>query len=323
MSSRKIASQTTGAVYAMGDAARKALLIASKTMLERLAGWVIHHRKIVVGAWIVLTVFGAFSAKQVSTRWLEQFSIPGYSAYETNQKALKVFGNGASPPHVAVFTDLEHNMTELPAAEDNAISKALQDVQRRYPTFRISSYATTGDLAYVSRDRHTTFAEIYPSGQQGFNAETHTGDVRYMLQRSLRAFPGLSVHLTGRDALNDASGGSGPSVITEAMIGGGGALVILLFVFGTLPAILMPIGVAIASILNTFTLIWFLTYLTPVSLIVQFLVALVGLGVAIDYALLMIFRFREELRHGEDPETATIETMKHAGRSVIVSVSTV
>ena len=85
----------------------------------------------------------------------------------------------------------------------------------------------------------------------------------------------------------------------------------------------MPIAIAIASILNTFTLVWLLTYITPVSLIVQFLVALVGLGVAIDYSLLMIFRFREELAHGEDVDTALVETMRHAGRSVIVSGSTV
>src|SRR4029450_3128739 len=66
-----------------------------------------------------------------------------------------------------------------------------------------------------------------------------------------------------------------------------------------------------------------LTYITNVSIIVQYLIALVGLGVAIDYALLMIFRFRDELREGEDVETALVETMTHAGRSVIVSGSTV
>jgi putative drug exporter of the RND superfamily len=112
-------------------------------------------------------------------------------------------------------------------------------------------------------------------------------------------------------------------VLLEAVVGGIGALVILLFVFGTLPAVLMPIAVAIAAILNTFTLVWGLTYLTDVSIIVQFLIALVGLGVAIDYALLMIFRFRDELREGEDVETALVETMTHAGRSVIVSGTTV
>ncbi len=112
-------------------------------------------------------------------------------------------------------------------------------------------------------------------------------------------------------------------MLLEALIGGLGALVILLFVFGTLPAILMPIVVAVAAILNTFTLVWGLTYITNVSIIVQFLIALVGLGVAIDYSLLMIFRFRDELREGSDVETALAETMTHAGRSVIVSGSTV
>src|SRR5205814_9374623 len=58
-------------------------------------------------------------------------------------------------------------------------------------------------------------------------------------------------------------------------------------------------------------------------IIVQFLIALVGLGVAIDYALLMIFRFRDELREGEDVETALVQTMTHAGRSALVSGSTV
>ena len=97
----------------------------------------------------------------------------------------------------------------------------------------------------------------------------------------------------------------------------------LLFVFGTLPAVLAPFAVAVAAILNTFTLVWALTYITDVSIIVQFLIALVGLGLAIDYALLMIFRFRDELRDGNDVETALVETMTHAGRSVIVSGSTV
>jgi RND superfamily putative drug exporter len=152
----------------------------------------------------------------------------------------------------------------------------------------------------------------------------HIDQVRAKLKAATP--PGVHAYLTGRDPILDASTGgssSGPSVLTEALIGGFGSLVILLFVFGTLPAVLMPIAVAVAAILNTFTLVWILTYITNVSIIVQFLIALVGLGVAIDYALLMIFRFRDELREGEDVETALVETMTHAGRSVIVSGSTV
>jgi len=93
--------------------------------------------------------------------------------------------------------------------------------------------------------------------------------------------------------------------------------------FNRLSAVLTPLVVAVASILNTFSLVWALTYITDVSIIVQFLIALVGLGVAIDYALLMIFRFRDELREGRDVESALVETMTHAGHSVIVSGTTV
>src|SRR5207244_2437694 len=145
-----------------------------------------------------------------------------------------------------------------------------------------------GNRVYVSKDGHSTIATIYPSGNAGFNTESRTGEVRNFLRNELPA--SITVNLTGRDALQDSQGSStGPSVLTEALIGGAGALVILLFVFGTVPAMLIPIMVAIASILNTFTLVWLMTYITDVSRIVQFLIALVGLGVAIDYALLMIF----------------------------------
>ncbi len=285
-------------------------------MLESLARYVSHHRLLVALTWLALTFFGVFSAQQVSKRWLEQFSIPGYSAYEANQRTLKKFGTGEAPPHVAVLT-AKRDVTKVAG-----LRAAVAKVERRFPDFRFGSYYATGSDAYLSRDRHTTFVTAYPPGNEGFNADSRTGEIRSAFRAA--APPGVEVHLTGRDALYDSQGSSsGPSVITEAMIGGGGALVILLFVFGTLPAVAMPLMVAVASIFNTFTLVWLLTYLTPVSIIVQFLVALVGLGVAIDYSLLMIFRFREELRRSTDVETAVVETMRHAGRSVIVSGSTV
>ncbi len=193
------------------------------------------------------------------------------------------------------------------------------------PGARTSSYFSTGNPMYVSRDRHTTFAEVYPPGPAGLDILSGAEKMRAAAASGLAA--GITVDVTGRDALGEASlkegAGGGSGVLLEAVIGGIGALVILLFVFGTLPAVMVPLAVALASILNTFTLVWALTYITDVSVIVQFLIALVGLGVAIDYALVMIFRFRDELREGRDVESALVETMTHAGRSVILSGSTV
>jgi len=286
--------------------------------MTALARLVLRRRRAIVFLWLALTLIGAYSANAVSKRWLEQFSIPGYSAYEANQRTLKVFGTGENAPLVAVFHS-DGDVTKV-----SAIKGAIAAAVNQNPGSRVSSYFSTGNNAYVSKDRHTTFAELYPPGNQGFNGNVKIKQARAALKKATP--PSVTSYLTGRDALQEASSGgdnNGPSVLLEAVIGGLGALVILLFVFGTVPAVLIPIGIAISSILNTFTLIYLLTYITSVSLIVQFLVALVGLGVAIDYSLLMIFRFREELANGEDTETALIETMRHAGRSVIVSGSTV
>jgi RND superfamily putative drug exporter len=287
-------------------------------LLASLAHAVARHRRAVIAVWVVLTLFGGFAAGQVSKRWYQSFSIPGKSAYEANQRTLKAFGSGVRPPDVVVFR------TSGDATKSDAIKQAMQRAASTMPGARTSSYFSTGSLIYVSRDRHTTFEEVYPPGLAKFDTKSGAARMRDAAAKGLPT--GITVNVTGHDPLEEASthgGGGGPSVLLEAVIGGLGALVILLFVFGTLPAVLMPIAVAVASILNTFTLVWVLTYITNVSIIVQFLIALVGLGVAIDYALLMIFRFRDELREGEDVETALVETMTHAGRSVIVSGSTV
>ena len=287
-------------------------------MLARLAHLIARRRWIVIGVWVVLTMFGAFSAGQVSKRWYQSFSIPGKSAYEADQRTYKAFGTGVRPPNVVVYH------TSGDATQSDAIQASMKRAAATMPGARVSSYFTTHNSMYLSRDKHTTFLEVYPPGVPKFNTVSHAKQMRAAAAAGLPS--GITVNVTGHDPLEEASSAGnsgGPSVLVEAMVGGLGALVILFFVFGTLPAVLMPIVVAVAAILNTFTLVWGLTYITNVSIIVQFLIALVGLGVGIDYALLMIFRFRDELREGSDVETALVETMTHAGRSVIVSGSTV
>jgi RND superfamily putative drug exporter len=288
--------------------------------MERLTHYVVHHRRIVIGVWILLSAFGAFSAGQVADRWLEDFSIPGASGYEANQRAVAKLGNGELFPYVVVLEAKEGDVTKVPGVE-----AAIDKVAAANPGSRVSSYFNTGDDVYLSDDRKVTFANVYPAGKFAFEG-VDTGPTERALADATPA--GVEGYLSGIDGLyaessETAAGSEPPSILIEFLIGALGALIILFFTFGTLPAVAMPLVVAVASILNTFTLIWLLTYITDVSIIVQFLVALVGLGVAIDYALLMIFRFRDELRHGADRETAIVQTMRHAGRSVIVSGSTV
>jgi RND superfamily putative drug exporter len=292
---------------------------AKRNRLGSLAHFTARHRWPVIGVWIVLTLIGGVAAAKLSSRWYQSFSIPGKPAYEASQRELKAFGVGVRPPNVVVFH------TQGDATKSAAISAAMLRAAAAIPGALTSSYFTTHhNPTYISKDRHTAFLEVYPAGKAKFDTKSGAKQLRAAAAAGLPA--GITVNVTGHDPLEEASshgGGGSSSVLLEALIGGLGALVILLFVFGTLPAILMPVVVAVAAILNTFTLVWGLTYITNVSIIVQFLIALVGLGVAIDYSLLMIFRFRDELREGSDVDTALAETMTHAGRSVIVSGSTV
>src|SRR5262249_1963881 len=156
-----------------------------------------------------------------SKRWLEQFSIPGFSAYEANQRTLATFGSGAQAPNIAVLR-VKGDVTRSAAARE-----ALAKGSKEFPTFRTSSYFTTGSLAYVSRDRHTAFATFYPPGQPSFSSDARYDDIRAALKQA--APPGVETHVTGRDALYASQGeaSGGPSVLTEAFIGAAGALIIL------------------------------------------------------------------------------------------------
>ena len=178
-------------------------------MLARLGHLVYRRRKSVIALWLVLTIFGAFSAAKVADRWFESFSIPGYSAYETNQKVLHDFGNGAQPPLVAVFRS-DRDVTKEAGIGD-AIAKAAAVV----PGSRVSSYYSTRNSVYVSADRHTTYAEIYAGGEPKFELPPYVKKARAALHEA--SPPGVQSWLTGRDrSLNsNRKAPTSPSVATR------------------------------------------------------------------------------------------------------------
>ncbi len=285
--------------------------------MHTLARATIRGRWAFVGIWILLTVAGAMATGKLADRWFEQFTIPGYSAYEANQRTLETFGTGRQYPMVLVFSVKDGDIREQTGIADAIAAGAAVNKGSR-----TNSWFETKNDAFVSADGKTMFAQIHPAGVTTFETVLPFKETREAI--AANAPPGVTTNVTGVDAIFQSQGeAGGPSVLAETLLGAAGALVILLFVFGTLPAVLLPLLVAVSSILTTFLCVLGLTYVTDVSIVVQFLVALVGLGIAIDYSLLMIFRFREEMANGLSVDDAIMETMQHAGRSVIVSGTTV
>src|SRR5438067_9762934 len=140
--------------------------------LGRLAHFTARHRWPVIGLWIVLTVLGGVAAGKLSSRWYQSFSIPGKPAYEASQRTLKALGVGVRPPNVVVFH------TAGDATRSKAIEQAMRRAAATMPGALTSSYFSTHDPVYVSRDRHTAFLEVYPPGRARFDTKSGADRIR-------------------------------------------------------------------------------------------------------------------------------------------------
>src|SRR5438309_6604777 len=162
--------------------------------MARVARFVIRHRRLVVGAWIVLTIVGLASTTQLSKRWFQSFSIPGYSAYEANQRTLKVFGSGEQAPLIPVFTSPGKNITKV-----KGVRGAIEAAASAVPGSRTGSWFDSHSAMYLSKDGHTMVATIYPPGNPTFSSFPPVPKARAALKAATP--PGVTSHLTGRGAI--------------------------------------------------------------------------------------------------------------------------
>jgi putative drug exporter of the RND superfamily len=293
--------------------------------MSSLTRWVLAHKRTVVIAWIAFTVAGLAAAGPATDALKAEFSIPDKESWKTNSAIAERYGttrNGGTPLLPVVVLPEGQTVSSPEVRAD--LRRLDVRLERALPGARIASYASTGDRTFVSNDGRTVFALVYPRP----DPDGQFGENRAAVRAATAALEGFRVagepvRLTGFDALAEDSGESaGPGVLAEAVIGGAGALLVLAFVFASTLAV-VPLVMAFISIMTTFVLLLGLTELTDVSPIVQFLIALIGLGVAIDYSLLVVTRWREERAHGNAPEEAVVRAMETAGRAVVFSGITV
>jgi putative drug exporter of the RND superfamily len=100
-------------------------------------------------------------------------------------------------------------------------------------------------------------------------------------------------------------------------------LLLMVFVFGTIVAAVLPLAVGVFSVIGTFAVLQVIASITDVSIFALNLTTALGLGLAIDYSLFIVSRFREELAAGHHPRAAALRTIRTAGRTVVFSAATV
>ncbi len=293
--------------------------------MQALTRWVLAHKGLVTIFWVVLTLVGMASAGSATKALKQKFSVPGKEGWVTNQEIARQFhGTGGNTSPLLPVVTLPADKTVHSPGVAGELAALEAKVGKILPGGRVAGYAATHNAAFVSKDGRTTFIVAYPRPdlKQPFGNNPEAAKKATAALKGV-TIAGAPVHVTGYDALSvQSGGGTGPGVLVEALLGGFGALLVLAFVFGSFLAI-VPLMMAVVSILTTFLVVWGLTTLTEISPIVQFLVALIGLGVSIDYSLLVVVRWREELAHGLSGDAAIERAMGTAGRAVVFSGTTV
>ncbi|HXX88937.1 MAG TPA: MMPL family transporter [Acidimicrobiales bacterium] len=286
--------------------------------MRRLTAFVLGHRRIVIVLWLIAFLAGGMGAGKVSNRLKFDFSLPGQPGYETARQIVRLYGNGGDQNPSIVVVDLPAPLSA--GANQARVAAAFEHLRQVKPVARVVDYGSTGNALFVGRDGTTTYGLVFMPQPDGFATNLPAAEVQAALTPALP--PGTHVSVTGLDELSAGTHQKGPGVLVETLIGALGALVVLAFVFGSFLA-LLPLMVAAVSIVTTLLVVLGLTYVTDVSFVVQFLVALVGLGVAIDYSLLVVTRWREERHLGRTNEEAILSAMDSAGRAVFFSGLTV
>ena len=289
--------------------------------MPALTRFVLRHKALVTLFWVVVAAVGVMTISGTTHRMTNDFSMPG-QAFKVDNQIVSQYGNGGSQaPYVPVITVPAGQKVTDPAVAA-ATGRAFGALARAIPGVRIADYATTHDPAFVTRDGRSTFALVYTAPVSGFGG----AGLGPVVERTVTAAgpSGWHVGVTGSQLLADGqpSSSKGTGLMAEAMIGSVGALVILALVFASFLA-LLPLLIGGISVLATFLVVGGLTEVTGVSQIVEFLIALIGLGVAIDYSLLVVSRWREERAAGRCNADAVTEAMNHAGRAVVFSGLTV
>ena len=236
------------------------------------------------------------------------------SAIAANLVSTKLVGNTADIVILVRNPDV--------TVDSPAYRSAVAQIEANVPQNNvrsIASYWTTSSPDFVSRDRHATYLAITET-----DTDTAVDISDYDRLKADAARVGYPVQVGGEEALNAEVTDEVKADIAKAeSLSMPILLILLVFVFGSVVSALLPLVIGGIAILGAFTALKLISLATDVSIFSINIVTIMGLGLAIDYGLFMVSRFREELRSGENVQSAVVRTMTTAGRTVTVSAVTI
>ena len=282
----------------------------------------IARRRTVIALWIVIAIVAGVLASRISgVLQGGADAIPGSDSDRATRLLERAFGKGTLYQFLVVLHD-STTATDDPLYVDAAarIERALSAL----PNVRTVESPWNSDRPeLIGGDWHTALMVVTPNVESFHAAEHLTADLRRAIAAIERP-AGFEAAVTGAMAtLYDLDQRSSSDLLAAERVGLPVTLVILLAVFGTPLAALLPLVLALVAVSIGLAGLWALHSWMPVSVFAENVVSMIGLGVGVDYALFVLSRHREEEARGHAPAAAAAIAMRAAGHSVAFSGATV
>jgi RND superfamily putative drug exporter len=271
--------------------------------MARLARTMIRFRWAVLSVWLVAFLAAGAASFGLSDLLTNRFALPGSESEQAADILKRDFGQKPEGSFSLV--------TKGPAG-----SAASNLPKVRAAARRAAAELPTGMVAGTRAVSSEVVTATIVSQLQTADAKLHTEAMR----KAAGSIAGAETYLTGQAAIeHDLDPVQNHDLLVgEVFIAIPIAMLILIYVFGSL-AFLLPFMLAAAAIPVTLGLVWIFAHFMDLSTYLQNMVMLIGLGIAVDYTLLMVYRYREEHLSGRSREEAVERTMETAGRAVVFS----
>lgn len=275
--------------------------------MESWTRFVLRHRWFVLGAWIAILLVGGTLSSGLSKLLSNEFTVPGTDSEDARTILERSFGQRDDGSFLVVF--------RVADSGDPATRKALRAALAR------GAAAVEDGVAQPLQ----TAGRTVVFGTIGSPLELTAGkEATPEVREAIGGIPGVEAFVSGTPAIQADL----DPIFEEDLLKGEAialpiALFVLLAVFGLSLAVFMPFLIAAVTISATLGIVWVVAHYLTTAIYVTNLVQLIGLGIAIDYSLLVVYRFREELALTESKDEAILRTMATAGRAVIFSGATV
>ncbi len=289
----------------------------------RWGRWVAHHRWWVLATWTVLFVAAVLAYPHlVASLVAPDYSVTGSDSAKVAQLIQSNFSAAGAEQDVIVFKS--DTLKASDSAYKDAVNTVLASVRGKPGVTSILGPYDPGAQGQISKDGHAALASLGLNGddsQRGDRAKSLQDDVQ-----SSAAKTKVQAYLTGfSPSSNDITNVETADTDRAESIGVPVAFIVLLLAFGALVAGLVPLGVAVVSLMATMGVLSALTLLTTFDSFLLSIVTMLGVGVAIDYSLFITSRFREELAVGnrerrKDPVANAVGVaMSTSGRTILFS----